>query len=62
MSTQFVIDDQGNKVAALIPIAEYEELMEDLVDLAAVAEQRDEEGIPLEEVKNRLLANGILRR
>ena len=60
MSTQFVVDEKGEKVAAIIPIEEYHELMEDLEDLAAIAERRDEETVPWEEVKKELIANGLL--
>ena len=40
--TQYLTDANGAKVAAVIPIQEYEELMEDLNDLAVVAERREE--------------------
>jgi hypothetical protein len=46
--TQFLIDANGAKVAAVIPIDEYEELMEDLSDLAVVAERRDEPRVSFE--------------
>lgn len=59
MSTQFLIDENGKKTAALIPIEEYNELMEDLEDLAAIAEQRDDEGIPFEDVVKKLFPNGL---
>ncbi len=58
--TQYLTDANGAKVAAVIPIQEYEELMEDLNDLAVVAERRDEPRISLEEVKRRLKENGHL--
>jgi phage baseplate assembly protein W len=58
--TQFLTDANGSKVAAVIPIAEYEELLEDLDDLAVVAERRDESRISLEEVKSHLKADGRL--
>jgi hypothetical protein len=60
MSTQFITDAEGGKVAVIIPIAEYENLMEDIADLACVAERRDDERIPLEELKKRLVADGLL--
>jgi len=52
--TQFLTDANGAKVAAVIPIGEYEELMEDLEDLAIVAERRDEPSVSSEDVKRRL--------
>jgi hypothetical protein len=58
--TQYLTDANGAKIAAVIPIDEYEELMEDLSDLAVVAERRDEPRISFEEVKRRLKENGQL--
>ena len=58
MTTQFLTDDRGQKVAVIIPIADYESLMEDVADLAAVAERRDDDGISLNELKEQLTADG----
>lgn len=60
MSTQFITDSEGSKVAAVIPINEYDELMEDLEDLAVVVERKDEERIPLEEVRKQLAKDGLI--
>ncbi len=57
---QYLTDANGDKVAVVIPMNEYKELMEDLNDLAVVAERRDEPRIPFEEVKRRLKENGQL--
>lgn len=62
MNTQFLTDEQGQKVAVVIPMADYEELMEDVADLAAVAERRDEGRISLRELKQQLVADGLLPR
>lgn len=59
-ATQYLTDANGGKVAAVIPIDEYEELMEDLNDLAVVAERRDEARVPFEDVKRRLKEDGRL--
>ncbi len=65
MSTQFLTNENGKKIAAVIPIEEYAELMEDLEDLAAIASQRNEKGIPFEEVmkqlKMRSSTDGLIR-
>ena len=53
---QFVVDDHGRKSAVLLPIADYERLMEDLDDLAVIAERRDEPTEPFPAVKRRLEA------
>jgi hypothetical protein len=60
MSTQFVTDEQGHKVAVVIPIAEYEGLLEDIADLAAVAERRDDERVSLDDLRKELIADGLL--
>ncbi|WP_020484606.1 hypothetical protein ACH5Y9_18370 [Methylomonas sp. BW4-1] len=45
---QFITDANGEKTAVILPIADYQELMEDLADLAAIAERKDEPSIPFE--------------
>ena len=62
MTAQFLTDDRGQKVAVVIPIADYVSLMEDVADLAAVAERRDDERISLKELKKQLTADGLLPR
>lgn len=60
MTPQYLTDDQGQKVAVVIPIADYEDMMEDVADLAAVAERRDDERISFAEIKKQLVADGLL--
>jgi hypothetical protein len=38
----FVTDADGKKTAVILPIEKYTELIEDLQDLAVIAERRDE--------------------
>ena len=52
----------GKPTAVILPLAEYEELLEDLHDMAVIARRKDEPTIPLEEVKRRLKKHGTLRR
>jgi len=42
---------RGGKVAVIIPIDEFEEFLEDLHDLAVIAELRDEPTVSFSEVK-----------
>ena len=51
---QFIVDEQGTKTAIILPIKEYEALMEDLEGLAIIAERRHEPTEPLEVVIERL--------
>ena len=54
---KFITDETGRKLEAVLPIAEYEELLE---DLAAIAERKDEPTVPWETVKQELIADGLL--
>ena len=51
---QFIVDEQGRKRPIILPIKEYEELLEDLEGLAIIAERRHEPTEPLEVVIERL--------
>ncbi len=57
---QFIIDAEGKKTGVILPLKRYQKLMEDLHDLAVIAERRVEEPISLEEMKRRLKKDGIL--
>jgi PHD/YefM family antitoxin component YafN of YafNO toxin-antitoxin module len=57
---RFVVDQEGKRQAVIIPLHEYKQLMEDLHDLAVVAERRDEETVSLEEMKRRLHEDGLI--
>lgn len=57
---QFVVNANGKKTAVLLSLKYYEKLLEDLHDLAVVAERRAEKPITLEEMKRRLKKNGVL--
>jgi len=57
---QYVIDEKGQKTAVIIPVEEYEELLEDIHDLAIIAERRDEPTIAFEELKKKLKKDGLL--
>lgn len=60
MNTQYLTDEDGRKIAVVIPVQDFEELLDDIPDLAAVAERRGEECISLAEVKRRLIADGLI--
>jgi len=47
---QFITNVNGEKTAVILALADYEELMEDLEDLAAIAERKDEPSIPFDAV------------
>jgi len=60
IQAQYLIDESGQKTAIVLPIEEYEELLEDIHDLAIIAERRDEATINFDELKKRLKADGLL--
>lgn len=60
MKANFIVDEKGTKKAVILTLEEYEELLEDIYDLAVVAERRDEPTINLEELKKRLKADGFI--
>ncbi len=53
---QYITDEKGKKKSVILPISKFQELIEDIEDLAAVAERRDEPTIShkkfLAELKN----------
>ena len=60
MEPQFLTDQAGRRVAVVLPVEDFDELMEDVSDLAAVAERRNDERVSMEEVRQRLIADGLL--
>lgn len=59
-NVQYVTDAEGNKTAVILPIEEYEELMEDLHLSRIARESKNEERIPWNQVRAELVAEGKL--
>ena len=59
-SLQYLTDEAGHKTAVLLPIGDFEKLMEDVIDLAAVAERRHEPTIPHTQFVKEIKENGSL--
>ncbi len=57
---QYLVNDVGERVSVVMPLADYEELLEDLADLAAIAERRDDETVDHARLVERLKADGLL--
>jgi len=53
---KFIVNEKGNKTAAILPIEKYLQIMEDLHDLTVIAEaeRRNEKTISFEEIKENL--------
>ncbi len=60
MQENFIVAAKGKKTGVLLSIKRYQKLMEDLHDLAIVAERRTEKLITAEELKKRLKKNAYL--
>jgi hypothetical protein len=60
LQEQFVVDAKGKKTSVILSLKKYQRLMEDLHDLAVVAERRSEKPISLDDMKRRLKRDGLL--
>lgn len=59
-NVQYVTDEQGERTAVILPIEEYEELLEDLHVTRVAEETKNEERIPWKQVKAELVSEGKL--
>lgn len=57
---KYITDDRGERTAVVLPISDYEKLLEDLEDLAVVAERRGEPTISHEQFVVELKRDGLL--
>lgn len=60
LNLQYITDNTGQKTAVIVKLADFEELIEDLEDLAIIAKRRDEKTISHETLLNELKADGTL--
>ena len=56
---EYITDEAGNKKVVL-PVETYEELLEDIQDLVAVAERKGEASISFDDVLKNLRQDGLL--
>jgi hypothetical protein len=59
-AVQYVTDQKGRKTSVILPVETYEEMLEDIQDLVAVAERRKEKALSLTDMKKRLKKDGLL--
>ncbi len=57
---QYVTDTKGKKTGVILSLKHYQKLMEDLHDLAVVAERRGEKPISFEDLKRQLENDDVL--
>jgi len=60
LNPQYITDSAGQRVSVVIPLAEFEELLEDLSDLAIAAERRDEPTVSHNELLAGLRRDGLI--
>ena len=60
LKVQYISDDSGERTGVLLPILEFQELLEDIEDLAVLAERRDEPTLSHEALLAELKRDGIL--
>jgi len=58
LQAQYVTNKTGKKVAVILPIEEFEELLEDIEDLAVLVRRRDESTVSHDEVVAKLKRDG----
>jgi PHD/YefM family antitoxin component YafN of YafNO toxin-antitoxin module len=57
---QYITDETGKKRSVVLPVEDYKEMLEDIQDLVAIAERRDEKTVSLDELKKNLKADGLI--
>jgi hypothetical protein len=57
---QYLTNEHGERTAVVLPMTDYEKLLEDLDDLAVVAERREEPVIAHEQFVSELKRDGTL--
>lgn len=57
---QYIVDDAGHKTAVVLPIDEYKDLMEDIHDLAVVAERKNESTLSSDELIKKFQSDGLI--
>lgn len=57
---QYITDEKGERKSVILSIAEFEELVQDIEDLAAVAERREEPTISHEDLIAELKEDGLI--
>jgi hypothetical protein len=58
----YIVDKKGKKKAVILSIERYEELLEDLEDLAVIASRKKEPPMDWEVLKKKLKRDGIISK
>jgi hypothetical protein len=60
LKIEYITNREGEKTAVIVPIVNFDELMEDIEDLAAVAERREEPTISHDQLVAELKQDGLI--
>ncbi len=60
LNIQYVTDEEGQKQAVIMSIEQFNQLLEDIHDLAVIAERREEPTISHQEVYEIVKSDGVL--
>ena len=60
MKPEYITDSEGTKRSVILPIDQFESLIEDIEDLAIAAEREDEDTITHEYLLGQLKKDGLL--
>ena len=60
LKTQYIHDTEGKRIAVVLDLSFYNQIMEDLRDLKIIAERRREPSISLLQFEARLKKHGVL--
>ena len=60
LKPQYVTNEAGERTAIILPIEEFQELLEDVEDLAVLAERRDEPTVSHEQLVAERRRDGLL--
>ena len=60
LQVQYITNDTGKRSAVVIPIEQFNQLLEDISDLAVMAERREEPAISHNQLKQQLMRDGLL--
>lgn len=57
---KFVTNEKGKKIAAVIPIREYEDLLQDIQSAVTIERRLNEQSYPWEDLKKQRIADDII--
>lgn len=60
LELQYVTNNAGEKTAVIVPINQFQELIEDIEDLASAAERRDEPTVSHKDLVAELKRDGLI--